>query len=98
MARPSVLSAADVDSWLAAHPGWSREGDTIHKTFAFPDFATALGFVVVVGAFAERTDHHPDIAFGWGKAKLAFSTHEPPGLTKLDLDGAEHADRAHGVR
>ena len=107
MARPPVLSSADVDAWLSAHPGWAREGEAsrlgsereaIARTFSFPDFSTALAFVVRVGLFAEKTDHHPEIAFTWGKATIVFSTHEPKGLTQLDLDGAEHADHAHGGR
>jgi len=93
-----VLSPTAVNAWLSAHPGWAVEADKISRTFTFPDFSTALAFVVRVGLFAEKTDHHPEIALTWGRATVHFTTHEPPGLTQLDLDGAEHADRAHGGR
>lgn len=96
MPRPPVLAPADIDAWLTAHPGWTREGDELVRAFAFPDFSEALAFVVRVGLFAERTDHHPEISLGWGKASVRFSTHEPKGLTQLDLAGAEAADKARG--
>jgi 4a-hydroxytetrahydrobiopterin dehydratase len=95
MPRPPVLAPADIDAWLAAHPAWALEGGELVRAFAFPDFSKALAFVVRVGLFAERTDHHPEISLGWGKACLRFSTHDPKGLTQLDLAGAEAADQAH---
>lgn len=98
MARPPVLSTADLDAWLSVHSGWTHEGHELVRAYSFADFSEALAFVVQVGLFAERTDHHPEISLGWGKAKLRFSTHEPAGLTQLDLDGAEAADKAHRTR
>lgn len=94
MDRPAKLDAAVVDAWVARHPGWSREAtDSIVRTFAFPDFAAALAFVVRVGCWAEKHDHHPDVALGWGKARILWSTHDAGGVTQLDLDAAEACDR-----
>jgi 4a-hydroxytetrahydrobiopterin dehydratase len=95
MARPPVLDDASVTAWLSAHPGWSREGDVLVKTYRFDDFAGALAFAVRVGMFAEKCDHHPELEIGWGKAVVKLSTHEPAGLTQLDLTSAEAADKAH---
>ncbi len=86
-----------VDAWLAAHPGWERAGDgAIARTYKLPDFAAALGFVVRVGCFAERKDHHPDVELGWGRARVAWSTHDAGGVTQLDLDAAEATDERFG--
>jgi 4a-hydroxytetrahydrobiopterin dehydratase len=94
MSRPAKLDAAVVDAWLAKHPGWAREGaGAIVRTFAFPDFAAALAFVVRVGCAAEKHDHHPDVTLGWGKARILWSTHDAGGVTQLDLDAAEACDR-----
>ncbi len=100
MTRPPRLDPQVVSAWLEAHPGWSRDpgaADTLVRAYPFPDFASALAFVVRVGLFAERTDHHPELSLRWGLATVRFSTHEPPGLTQLDLDGAEAADAAFGA-
>jgi 4a-hydroxytetrahydrobiopterin dehydratase len=97
MPRPPRLDAATVDAWLASHAGWERVGEgTIARRFTLPDFAAALGFVVRVGCLAERRDHHPDIELGWGKARVAWSTHDAGGITQLDLDAAEETDRRFG--
>ncbi|HEX8794225.1 MAG TPA: 4a-hydroxytetrahydrobiopterin dehydratase [Polyangiaceae bacterium] len=97
MARPGKLDAALVDAWLAKHAGWAREGaGAIAKGFTFPDFAAALAFTVRVGCWAEKHDHHPDVALGWGKARVLWSTHDAGGVTQLDLDGAEACDGAAG--
>jgi 4a-hydroxytetrahydrobiopterin dehydratase len=59
------------------------------RTFKFPDFASALAFVVRLGCVAEKRDHHPDVELGWGKARVSWSTHDAGGITQLDLDMAE---------
>lgn len=93
MSRPSKLEHADVEAWLAAHPGWARTGEgAITRTYRFPDFARALAFTVEVGLLAEKRDHHPDVTVGWGKASVLWTTHDAKGLTSLDLALAEATD------
>lgn len=94
MTRPSKLDAAVVDKWLRGHPGWKRAGKAVAKSFKFADFAVALAFVVRVGCWAERHDHHPDVELGWGRVRLSWGTHDAGGITKLDLDAAEASDGA----
>jgi 4a-hydroxytetrahydrobiopterin dehydratase len=97
MARPTKLDTAVVSAWLGAHPGWERVGEALVRKFTFPDFATALAFVVRMGCWAERHDHHPDVELGWGRARVAWSTHDAGGITPLDLELAEVTDSlAHG--
>lgn len=89
MARPQKLDPAALDAWLAAHPGWTREGDALVRAFLFADFAAALAFAVRIGMIAEKRDHHPEIALGWGKARVLWTTHDAKGITSLDLELAE---------
>jgi 4a-hydroxytetrahydrobiopterin dehydratase len=97
MSRPAKLDAVAVDAWIAAHPGWERSGaDAIARQFAFPDFASALGFVVRLGCWAEKRDHHPDVELGWGRARVLWSTHDAGGISQLDLEAAEAADKLAG--
>jgi 4a-hydroxytetrahydrobiopterin dehydratase len=94
MPRPTRLPPSSVDSWISAHPGWERtQAGAIAKRYAFPDFASALGFVVRLGCVAEKRDHHPDVELGWGKAQVTWSTHDAGGVTELDLAGAEATDK-----
>ena len=96
MARPQKVDAGTVDAWLSAHAGWEREGDkAIAKTFKFADFSAALAFVVRVGMEAEKKDHHPDVVLGWGKARIAWSTHDAGGTTDLDFALADGCDKIY---
>jgi 4a-hydroxytetrahydrobiopterin dehydratase len=97
MDRPTKLDAATVDAWIATHPGWERAGQgAIARRYALADFASALAFVVRIGCLAERRDHHPDVELGWGRARVAWSTHDAGGVTQLDLDAAEATDQRFG--
>ncbi len=94
MARPPPLDDRSLDTWIAAHPGWQRAKDSaIAKSYEFPDFAAALAFVVRLACHAERRDHHPGIELGWGRARVAWSTHDAGGVTALDLEAAEATDQ-----
>lgn len=95
MTRPARLSDEAVDTWLKAHAEWSRATDpqALTRSYAFADFASALGFVVRVGCAAEKRDHHPDVELGWGRARLLWTTHDAGGITSLDLELAETSDR-----
>lgn len=92
--RPSKLSAADVETWLAAHPGWQKRGDALTREYKFADFAGAMAFAVRVGMLAERRDHHPDLEVGWGRVSVRWTTHDAGGITPLDLTLAEGTDGA----
>lgn len=97
MTRPTKLEPALVDAWLAKHPGWARAGDgAIAKSYKFADFEAALAFVVRVGCLAEKRDHHPDVELGYGRARVAWSTHDAGGITELDLDAAAATDTRCG--
>jgi 4a-hydroxytetrahydrobiopterin dehydratase len=72
--------------------GWQREGDELVKSVTRKDFAGALAYVNEVGALAEASNHHPDIAISWNKVTLRLSTHSAGGLTQLDVDLARAID------
>lgn len=96
MARPAKLDRSDLDTWLAAHPGWERQGEgereALVRSFKLADFGASLAFAVRLGMIAEKKDHHPDILIGWGKARVLWTTHDAGGITRLDLDLAEATD------
>jgi 4a-hydroxytetrahydrobiopterin dehydratase len=73
--------------------GWVMvEERALTKRWTFDDFAAALAFVVRVGAVAEAQQHHPDVAFGWGRAELTLTTHDAGGITAQDLQLAASID------
>lgn len=89
---PSDLSSDQIAAFLHDHPGWSRNGESIIRTYAFDDFVGSLRFVMQVGAAAEAADHHPDIDIRWNEVTLVLSTHSEHALTSKDLDLANRFD------
>lgn len=66
--------------------GWEViEAHHLTRTFAFPDFATALTFVNAVGAIAEEAGHHPDVWLAWGRVRIELYTHKIDGLHLADF-------------
>jgi 4a-hydroxytetrahydrobiopterin dehydratase len=57
----------------------------LEREFKFKDFREALDFVNEVGETAEEQNHHPDICFTWGQAKVQIWTHSVNGLTESDF-------------
>jgi 4a-hydroxytetrahydrobiopterin dehydratase len=78
---------------LAAVPQWTRQGDTVVRTFQFKGFPAAVKFVNAVAELAEQSWHHPDIDIRWNKVTLALTTHDAGGLTQKDFDLARQFDQ-----
>jgi 4a-hydroxytetrahydrobiopterin dehydratase len=57
----------------------------LEKQFKFPDFRSAIDFVNRVGEVAEQQNHHPDIYFTWGQARIQIWTHSINGLSESDF-------------
>jgi 4a-hydroxytetrahydrobiopterin dehydratase len=96
MSSREKLTDESIDAFLASHSAWSRDGVELRRTYKFPDFSSALAFVVRVGLAAEKRDHHPDVLLGWGRAEIRWTTHDRGGITALDVDMAEATDRLYG--
>ncbi len=90
----SLLSDTQRQEFVASHPSWTIEGETITRTIRYPDFVEAMGFVTRVAMIAEKANHHPDIDIRWNKVTLTLSTHSEGGLTSRDIDLAAAIDRA----
>ncbi len=87
------LTGEEVAPLLRQLEGWEVvEGHHLSKEYKFANFAGALGFVNRVGAVAEREGHHPDIAFGWGYARVRIYTHAIGGLSENDFILAARID------
>lgn len=93
MARPSLLSEADLIEHLQDIPLWRRDGATVVREIQASNFAAAIGLVNAVALLAEAMDHHPDmLVYGWNKVRITLSTHDQGGLTILDVQLAKKID------
>ncbi|HSM03604.1 MAG TPA: 4a-hydroxytetrahydrobiopterin dehydratase [Longimicrobiales bacterium] len=93
-----LLNDTSVSDWTDAHPGWSRSGDVIQKTYDFDSFRDSVVFVNRVATLADEADHHPDIDIRYDKVRIGLATHSEGGITEKDTALAEQIDRATSNR
>ena len=65
----------------------------LEKDFKFKNFLDSQNFINKVGEISENENHHPDILFGWGYAKISITTHAIEGLSQNDFILAAKIDR-----
>jgi len=88
----------EIHKYLKKVDGWEVLNDKdkkyyLEKKFKFENFNKSKDFVNKVGLIAETEDHHPDIFFGWGYAKIKIFTHSIKGLSKSDFILAAKIDQ-----
>ena len=87
------LQGPELEQLRAQLPDWQVvNGHHLERTFAFPDFKSALDFVNRAGAIAEEEGHHPDLHLSWGKVGVTTWTHKIDGLTESDFILAAKTD------
>ncbi|WP_324806414.1 4a-hydroxytetrahydrobiopterin dehydratase [Sphingomonas sp. LY29] len=74
--------------------GWSKSNDglAIKKSFRFPDFSEAFGFLTRVAMHAEKVDHHPEFTSVWNRVDFRLTSHDAGGVTDRDIDLARAID------
>ena len=87
------LSDIEIQRELGTLSGWTRKGDSLVKTFAFPTFMSGIAFVDHVAVAAEKMDHHPDLDIRYNKIGVTLSTHSAGGITGFDVALAREMER-----
>ena len=88
-----LLDEPTLEELLRRLPDWERRGDRIARTFRFPDFVDAFGWMARVALVAEQMDHHPEWRNVYGTVEVELTTHAAGGLTERDLRLAREMDR-----
>jgi 4a-hydroxytetrahydrobiopterin dehydratase len=96
MSRPTKLDQG-IEGWIREHTGWQREGaGSVARAYEFASFREAIAFVGKLADLAEKHNHHPDIDIRHKTVRVAWTTHDVDGLTRLDLALAETTDELLG--
>ncbi len=93
-----LLTAEQIELLPHSLPHWTRLADraAIRRTLKFADFSAAWGFMNRVALAAEAMDHHPEWFNVYNRVEITLTTHDPAGLTTLDVALAEAIDRITG--
>lgn len=87
MADP--LTDTQINDHLGQLPGWQRDGDTITKTFKADTYMSGLALAAAIGTVCDSLNHHPDMAIGWKKVVVSFTTHDAGSkITAKDMEAA----------
>ena len=70
--------------------------DAIAKTYRFPDFNTAFGFMTRIALKADQMDHHPEWSNVYNKVEVVLTTHDAGGVTEKDVTLAQFMDVVAG--
>ncbi len=89
---------SEIHKYLKKINGWyvKKNKDEVYfleKSFKFKNFSESQKFVYNLGNIAEAEEHHPDVMFGWGYAKIKIFTHKIKGLVESDFILAAKIDK-----
>ncbi|MEL7023024.1 MAG: 4a-hydroxytetrahydrobiopterin dehydratase [Pseudomonadota bacterium] len=92
----SAMDDQEIMNATAALDGWRIESGKLAKTFKFPDFVAAFGFMSKVALVAEKMDHHPEWFNVYNTVRVELTTHDAGGITAKDFELAGAMDRFSG--
>jgi 4a-hydroxytetrahydrobiopterin dehydratase len=96
------FDVSEIHKYQKKVDGWDvkkseKEKYYLEKNFKFKNFIKTQTFINKVGDISENENHHPDISFGWGYAKIMISTHAIDGLSENDFILAAKIDQISNV-
>jgi 4a-hydroxytetrahydrobiopterin dehydratase len=98
----SAFNISEIHKYQKKVDGWEVKKDKkgiylLEKNFKFKNFINSQNFINRVGVISENENHHPDIVFGWGYAKIMITTHAIEGLSENDFILAAKIDQIFNV-
>jgi|GEM_PF-1606628 len=93
------LAPEKVKDSLKKLEGWqlSADGKKILRQIVFKEFREAVGFIISLAEFAEKTGHYPDLMLiRCEKVTIELTTRQIKGLSEKDLVLAAEIDAIAG--
>lgn len=79
------LSTEEINTRLAGLPEWQVKEGKLCRSFKFPNFVRAMGWMMSAALEAEKLNHHPYWSNVWNKVEVELWTHDADALTELDF-------------
>ncbi|MGH8854541.1 MAG: 4a-hydroxytetrahydrobiopterin dehydratase [Telluria sp.] len=80
----SALAPEALPALLAQVPGWHAAGGALAREFSFRDYRETIAFVNAVAWLAEAENHHPELAVGYRRCKVTYTTHSAGNALSLN--------------
>lgn len=78
---------------LASRSDWTREGETLTKTYRCRGWKSAIAFVGRIAAAADALDHHPDVHIErYRNVRIVTTTFATGKLSDADVALARRID------
>jgi 4a-hydroxytetrahydrobiopterin dehydratase len=90
------LSEDEIQEELKALSGWEIVEEKLQREFKFENFIEAFAFMTKLAFVAERLNHHPEWSNVYNKVNMRLTTHDVSGISHLDFDLAQAANRYYG--
>ncbi|HET9023824.1 MAG TPA: 4a-hydroxytetrahydrobiopterin dehydratase [Burkholderiaceae bacterium] len=93
-----AMTTGEVESQLAVLPDWKLVDGAIARAFRFANYYETIAFVNAIAYAAHTEDHHPDLAVGYNRCEVRFSTHSVGGISDNDFICAAKVDAIYAQR
>jgi 4a-hydroxytetrahydrobiopterin dehydratase len=90
------LSDDAIQEELKALANWEIADGKLQRQYKFENFIEAFAFMTKLAFVAERLNHHPEWSNVYNKVNLELTTHDVGGVSHLDFDLAQAANRYYG--
>ncbi len=81
------LTTTEIEAALLDLPGWQVKDGKLAKTYKFPSFAAAIGWMVSVAIYADKIDHHPEWRNVYNRVQVNLVTHDlGNAISTWDID------------
>jgi len=91
------LNDDELTAALADLPEWAVKEGKLHKAYKFDSFAAALGWMVSVGIYADKMDHHPEWSNVYNRVRVDLVTHDlDNAISNLDIELAQKMEKLAG--
>ena len=90
--RETRLDADVLAAWLPTS-GWTRDGESLTKTFRCKGWKDAIAFIDRIALAAEEVDHHPDVHLErYRNVRIVTTTFATNKLSDADVALAKRID------
>jgi 4a-hydroxytetrahydrobiopterin dehydratase len=92
LGRDAALDAGQIAAQLVELPRWQCVDGALQARYGFADYHETISFVNALAWIVHAQDHHPDLAVGYDRCTVRWSTHSAGGITINDFICAARAD------